>query len=140
VRVTWYDGGLKPPRPVELEPERQLGNDGIIFTGDKGTILSGFTGGPKLVPESKNAAFTPPAKTMPRSTGHYQEWIRASKGGPAANCEFGFGSLLTEVALLGNLAVRMNRELYWSPEDLRITNDAEANEYINPPYRAGWSL
>jgi predicted dehydrogenase len=140
VRVTWYDGGLKPPRPSGMEPAEKLGEDGILFLGDRGVILSGFTGGPKLVPNSKNAGFTPPPKTMPRSAGHYMEWINACKGGPPANCNFEFGSLLTEVALLGNLAVRMERELYWSPEDLRITNDAEANQFINPPYRSGWSL
>ncbi len=140
VRVTWYDGGLKPPKPPEMDADKKLDEDGIIFIGDKGTILSGFTGGPRLVPESKNASFTPPPKTHERSSGHYQEWIAACKGGPPAKCNFDFGSLLAEVALLGNLAVRMDGELYWSPEDMRITNNAAANQYVNPPYRTGWSL
>ncbi len=140
VRVSWYDGGVKPPKPPEMEPERALGNDGILFVGDKGTILSGFTGGPKLVPESRNADFQPPAKTLERTVGHYIEWVAACKGGKPAHCNFNFGGLLTEVALLGTLAVKTGKQLNWDPANLRITNDEAANQLINPPYRAGWSL
>ena len=89
-RVTWYDGGLKPPRPLELEPGRELGGDGILFVGTKGTILSGFSGGPELLPASRNARFRPPTKKLERTAGHYEEWISACKGGPPAKCEFGF--------------------------------------------------
>jgi len=140
VQVTWYDGGLKPPRPPELEAGRSLGRGGILFIGDKGTILSGFTGGPRLLPESRNARFHPPRKRIPRSIGHYREWIEASKGGPPANCEFGFGSFLTEIALLGNLAVRTGKYLEWDSGEMKITNDAGANWFLQEPYRSGWSL
>lgn len=140
VRVTWYDGGLQPPRPPELEPERALGSGSIIFVGDKGTILSKFTGGPALLPEKRNLEYQPPEKTIPRSIGHYDEWIAACKGGEPAKCEFGFGDLLTEIVLLGNLAVRTGRLLYWDPENMRITNDEDANRFISEPYREGWSL
>jgi len=131
-RVTWYDGGLKPPCPVDLR------GDGILFIGDKGVILSGFTGGPRLLSEA--AAFTPPEKTLPRTPGHYPEWIAACKGGKPASCEFGFGALLTETALLGVIAVRTGKRLEWDAAAGRFTNDADANALIAPAYRSGWSL
>ena len=140
VRLTWYDGGLKPPRPVELEAKRELGADGLIFVGEKGVILSGFYGGPSLVPESRNAEFTHPPKTIPRSIGHYQEWIEAAKGGKPANCEFGFGSLLTETALLGVIAQRTGKYLTWDAAAMRITNDAAANELVAGACRTGWCV
>jgi predicted dehydrogenase len=134
VRLTWYDGGLKPPCDVELRA------DGILFIGDKGVLLSGFTGGPRLLPESRMKSFTPPAKTLARTAGHYAEWIAACKGGKPASCEFGFGALLTETALLGSIAVRTGKRLSWDAAAARITNDADANALVAPPYRGGWSL
>ncbi len=97
VQVHWYEGGLKPWSPEPLK------NDGILFVGEKGILHSGFSGGPRVLGKPD---FTAPPKTMPRSTGHYQEWIRAAKGGPAAFCEFGFGAQLTEIALLGVEAIK----------------------------------
>lgn len=129
VRVIWYDGGLKPPRPVDLPSGRQLGNDGILFVGNKGVLLSGFTGRPQLLPESRQASFDPPPKTLARSSGHYTEWIEAAKGGKPAKCEFGFGSQLAEMALLGCLAVRSGQYLTWDAAAGR-TNSAEANALI----------
>ncbi|MBI4877346.1 MAG: Gfo/Idh/MocA family oxidoreductase [Acidobacteria bacterium] len=130
VRVTWFDGGLKPPSPVDLPAA------GILFAGDKGLLLSGFTGGPKLLSEAPS--FTPPAKTLPRTAGHYQEWIAACKGGKPASCEFGFGAQLTEIALLGSIAVRIGKRLEWDAAAGRFTNNVEANALIAPPYRTGW--
>jgi predicted dehydrogenase len=140
VRMIWYDGGLKPPRPPEMEPDFQLDSSGMMFSGDKGVILSGYAGKPQLVPQARNREFTPPAKTIPRSIGHYEEWIEAAKGGKPANCEFGFGSLLTEVALLGVIAQRTGKYLAWDAEAMRITNDADANALVAGSYRAGWCV
>jgi hypothetical protein len=139
VRVTWYDGGLKPPRPLELEPGRELGGDGILFVGSKGTILSGFSGGPELIPASRNARFQAPRKKLERTTGHYEEWIAACKGGQPARCEFGFGTYLTELTLLGNLAARTGKYLEWDPVEGKVTNEPDANKFIQEPGREGWS-
>ena len=139
VRLTWYDGGLKPPSPADLEPGRQLPNSGILFLGQKGTILSGFSGGPQLLPESRNARFQPPKKRMQRTEDHYGEFVAACKGGPPAMCEFGFGTYLTELTLLGNLAVRTGKSLTWDPVE-GTTNDAEANEFLEEPCRPGWEI
>ncbi len=140
VRVNWYDGGLRPPSPTGMQPGKILGGDGLMFVGDKGVLLSGFSGGPRLVTEAQRQSFTAPPKTLIRSSGHYTEWIDAAKGGKPANCEFGFGSLLTETALLGVIAQRTGAYLEWDSEQGRIANNAEANLLVNPPYRQGWSL
>ncbi len=134
VRVTWYDGGLKPPSDVDLPVS------GILFVGDRGVLLSGFSGGPRLLPESRMKSFTPPPPSLPRTPGHYSEWIAACKGGKPASCEFGFGALLTETALLGCIAVRTGKRLVWDAAAGRITNDEGANALVAPPYRSGWSL
>src|SRR5262249_46627936 len=86
VKLTVYDGGFRPPRPIELEDGRQMGgrdNEGLLFVGDTGTILCGFNGAnPKMIPDSKMQAFQQPPKTLPRSKGNDREWIEACKGGP----------------------------------------------------------
>ncbi|MCX6631093.1 MAG: hypothetical protein NTW28_26065 [Candidatus Solibacter sp.] len=137
----WYDGGVTPPRPEGMDPKRRMPIDGMYFSGEKGVIWSGFTGGPSVLGDELKRSFAPPAKTVARTTDHYLEWIAAAKGGPPANCNFEFGSLITEVALLGVIAQRSpNRHLDWDSGNLRIPNDAAANEFVQPSYRNGWSL
>jgi hypothetical protein len=103
-------------------------------------LLSGFTGGPRLLPERRHREFTAPAQTVRRSPGHYTEWTTACKGGPPPNCHFGFGALLTEVALLGTIAQRTGRYLEWDPEALILTNDPEAQRLVHPPSRQEWGV
>ena len=82
VKLTWYDGRLKPPCPDELEGDAQLAEEGLMFIGDRGTILCGFNGGnPRLIPEAKMKAYTQPPKTLPRSSGNEREWLDPCKGG-----------------------------------------------------------
>ena len=140
VRLTWYDGGIKPPRPLGLDAAEPWGGDGLMFVGDKGVMLSGFTGGPHLVTAAQKASFNPPPKTLERSQGHYEEWIAAAKGGPPAKCNFEFASLIAEAALLGVIAQRTGKVLTWDAENMRIPNDSAANELVGAEYRRGWSL
>lgn len=141
LRMHWYDGGVKPPIPMDMQPGKTLPGSGLMFVGEKGVLVAGFTGGEhQLMPESRAKEFTPPAPSLPRSTGHYQEWISAAKGGSPASCEFQFGSLLTETALLGTIAQRTEKSLDWDPQRLRFPNDPEASVLLNPPYRKGWKL
>jgi predicted dehydrogenase len=141
VRLHWYDGGVKPPIPAAMPSGKVLPNEGCLYVGDQGVLLTGFSGGEHhLLPESRAKSFAPPAKTLPRSAGHYQEWLSACKGGPAASCEFTFGSLLTEVAILGTIAQRTQKSLDWDPRRMRFPNDPEASALLNPPYRKGWKL
>jgi predicted dehydrogenase len=146
VKFTWYDGGLKPPRPEELEAGRAFkgeeGDEGMLFVGDRGKILCGFNGSdPKLIPQSKMDSYQQPAKTLPRSPGNEREWLDACKGGkakPGANFEF--EGMVTETLLLGNVSTRLAQKLSWSREELRITNVAGAEKYIRPERRSGWDI
>jgi hypothetical protein len=142
VTVYWYDGGIKPPRPSELEENRDWPEEGNLYVGSKGKIL-GYVDGGRIIPESKMQSYTPPPKTLARSdykniaTG---EWIAACRGGLKASCNFDVGGLLAEVVLLGNIALRRGRKLYWDAAGMKFTNDQEANKYVQEPYRDGWRL
>jgi len=143
VKLAWYDGGLLPPRPAELEDPQNLDKEGLMFVGDRGTILCGFTGeNPKLIPDAKMQVFQQPAKTLPRSPGNEREWLDACKGGkakPGANFEF--SAVVTEALLLGNVALRHpGKKLQWDGPGLKITNVPEANALLHYPYRAGWQI
>ena len=143
VRLHWYDGGLLPPRPPELEPDRELSReDGLIFVGDKGKMYVEGWGGhsPRLIPEARMAAYERPPKTLPRSIGHHREWVEACKGGAPAQSNFDFAGPLTEAVLLGTISVRVGKRLQWDAQNMTVTNAAEANQYVNPPYRDGWTL
>jgi predicted dehydrogenase len=141
LRLHWYDGGLRPHRPVELPPRVPLPGAGVLFVGTQGKMLTRYSGEkPVLLPEKRFQDFQPPPKTLPRSIGHYREWVQAAKGGPTPTCSFELGSRMTEVALLGTLAARTARYLEWDSVNLAVTNDTEANRLVNPPYRGGWSL
>jgi len=137
VTVTWWDGGMKPPRPEELEPDRQFAEgDWLLIVGDKGKMLHH-----RLIPDKRAREFGKPPRVLPRSPGHYVEWINACKGGPPAGSNFvDHAAHLAEVVLLGNIAIRTGEKLYWDADNLRFTNSEKANALINPPYRSGWSL
>jgi predicted dehydrogenase len=140
----WYDGGLLPARPEELEADRPLdAEDGIIFVGDKGKILVRGWGGesPRLIPDSKHREFKYPAKTLPRSIGHHNEWVQACKQGTPTASHFGFAGPLTEAVLLGSIAIRSGGEkLLWDSANLKVSNSPEATALLHYPYRQGWSL
>ena len=115
--------------------------------GDMGTIMHGShgAGGVRIVPGATMKAYKRPEKTIPRvprgSAGHEQDWVRACKDGKPASSTFDYGGPLTEMVLLGVLAMRLkDTPLEWDPVNLKITNHDEANKYVNPPYRQGWSL
>jgi predicted dehydrogenase len=141
VKITWYDCGLYPPRPEELEPGEKLDGNGILFIGSKGKLLmAGWSGSPRLLPRSRMKEFTPPAKTLPRLASHDRAWIDAAKGGPKATSNFDHGSLLTEIVLLGQLAVRTGEKLHWDDQALKATNCAAADPFIRSEYRPGWGV
>jgi predicted dehydrogenase len=143
VKLTWYDGRLRPLRPDELEDGQEMGeeNEGLLFVGTNGTIMCGFSGeNPRLIPESKMKAFNQPPKTLPRSIGHDREWIEACKGGKPAGANFEFAGPITETLLLGNVALRSGKKLYWDGPNMKATNEPAANQCVNFEYREGWRL
>jgi len=138
VTLTWYDGANNPPRPEELEEGRNLPGQGGVYYGDKGTLLAPHMGTPTLIPYSKGFKF--PEPFLPRDINHYQEWIRACKGGPKPSANLDYSGPLTETILLGNIAALAGRKLSWDGSKLKITNIPEANKYLRRKYRSGWSL
>jgi predicted dehydrogenase len=143
VKLVWYDGGKLPPRPPELEQERRMESNGILFVGDKGKLLGpSHAGAPRLIPESRMKEFGIPPKMLERSIGHHKEWIQACKDNnpKGALAGFKYSGPFTESLLVGNLAVRLARKIEWDAENMRATNIPEADNYITKFYRAGWTL
>jgi predicted dehydrogenase len=146
--LTWWDGGLMPTRPAELEVGRKMGDEdgGVLLIGSHATLMAGCYGrSPRLIPETRMQGFRPPAKTLERvlngEDGHEQDWIRACKGGKPASSNFDYSGPLSEMVLMGNLAVRFpSRLLLWDGEAMQVTNDPEANAYVRRQYREGWQL
>ena len=143
VTVTWYDG-LRPPRPTALGREENLGDTegGVLIKGSDGMITGGTYGQrPHLVPESRMKDFQAPPKTLPRVKGNHEgDWTDAIKNNRQAGASFAYSGPLTEVALLGNIAKRMDTKLTWDGAAMQVTNMASANQYVRTTYREGWSL
>ncbi len=143
VKLTWYDGGLRPATPDDLEPGRTLSRDGhgILFIGDKGKILCGGWGGtPRLIPESAMKAYQRPPKTIPRVAGHHRDWLNACKGGKPSSTNFDNIGVMVEAVLMGVIALRVPGRLEWDGPNMKCTNSDAANEFVRSPYREGWTL
>ena len=122
---------------------KELEDNGSLFIGDKGKIITGVYGEkPRLLPESTMADYTRPPKVVPRVPGNdpYLDWIRACKGGPKAASNFDVSGPFSEWALLGNLALRTGMNIEWDSAALRVTNHPEANALIKGHYRSGWGI
>lgn len=150
VNVTWYDGGRQPRMLKQLKdgngkPLEPKYRGGQLFVGTKGMLLSKYTSH-ILLPAKKFAEYKAPAPTIPSSPGHHKEWMDACKGktkigqpgGP--QCHFGYSAILTEAVLLGNVAYRSGKTIYWDAKSLRATNAPEADKFIRKEYRKGWDL
>ena len=139
--LRWYDGGLRPAVPADLLEGLALERRGVLFIGDRGAVVTGGAGGnPRLLPESrfKDTEKLPP--TLPRSKGHHRDWLDACKGGPPAGSHFEYGARLTELGLLGVLALRLGKRIDWDAERMEARGLPEAEPIINGRYRAGWEL
>jgi len=142
-KLFWYDGGYYPPREVgELPEGREYPDNGTILVGDKGK-LSFYGAGPRLLPEEKMKDFKRPAPSIPRcESDHFQEWVTACKGGRPAFSNFDHAGPLTEMVLLGNLAIRagVGKRVEWDGPPMKCTNLPELNRLVQREYRAGWTL
>jgi predicted dehydrogenase len=142
VQMTWYDGGLMPPAPAELPSGARLPDNGVLYVGGKGKMFHSSHGGmPALLPSVLHDEAARVKKTMKRSPGHYEEWVEGCKGGPSPMSNFNYAGLLTEIVLLGVLALKApGRRLEWDRENLRIKNAPELNPLVHIEYRKGWAL
>jgi predicted dehydrogenase len=142
VKMTWYEGGLMPPTPSEMPQGTRLDGNGVLYVGSKGKMHHGSHGGmPQLLPASLHEQAELVPQTMARSPGHYEEWLLACKGGPKPVSNFDYAGPLTEIVLLGVLALRApGQRLEWDSANLRVKNLTHVNDFIHTEYRKGWSL
>lgn len=140
MRLTWYDGGLKPAAPEALGGV-ELPRRGALYIGDRGVVLTSGSGtGPQVFPESLAASTPPPEPSLPRSDGHQREWLDACKGGPKAGSHFDRAAHLTEIVQLGILALRTGQPIEWDAGKLEARGLPEAEPLIRGTYREGWEL
>jgi predicted dehydrogenase len=143
ITMLWHSGIEKLPRPKEMDEEMKSVDTGAYVFGDKGAIKYGShgAGGVRIIPEEKMRAYKRPEKTIPRVGDHQQDWLQAIRNGTKAGSDFSYGGPLTELAMLGVIGIRLpGVKLEWDAQNMRFTNSAEANQLVNPPYRAGWTL
>ena len=143
VAVYWYEGTLagsfKPPAGLTAE---DIGGHNEIFVGTKGFMgTSGRGESVHLLPVDKMQDYKKPDPVLKRSPGHFEDWIRACKGGEAACSNFSISGPYAEWMLLGAISWRFpNQKLLWDGKHLRFTNNEKANEHIKPKFRKGWEL
>ena len=143
VKLTWYDGGLKPNKPEELGDEELNKEGGALLIGSKGKLLYDTYGfKPRLLPKSLHESFGKPPQKLPRIAGqaHEMNWADACKGKVEASCPFEYAARLTEVMLLGIVALRAGRKIYYDAPNMRVTNALQANDFLRREYRQGWSI
>ena len=148
VPLTWY-GGDTPPIPKGWDPANPFPNGGGIILGSKGSIVYGpvyssLPGKLKqiwLLPEELDRSYTRPAKTLPRPANHWMEWIECAKAGKQASADWLYGGPLTQVCLLGDIAIRHKGEmLRFDAKKEKFTNSDSANAMFTGPSRPGWKL
>jgi len=134
----------RTPHEQELDKWMRLisvGTNGSLFVGDKGMITTGTYGEwTRLIPVEKMRDYEFPPEMIPRSPGHYRDWINACKGGVPACSNFSVAAPFTEWIALGALAIKLNCKLEWDGEKMKVTNNSEANKLLNPKVRKGWKL
>lgn len=142
VTLTWYDGGMRPPKPEELEEDGvEMPAEGLLFVGDKGKILAGFQGQePRLIPKQRMESFEPPPETMERPIGELEQFLRACQGGRPSDASFEAVHPFAEAISIGNIALRVPGKLRWDAEAGRFPDSEEANRLMTREYRRGWEL
>ncbi len=136
----WYDGAKLPP--AQLFPGAKYDGNGVLVIGEHDTMLTNYEGGGVLRSGRTREDLKSVPELFPKHGNwdrcHYEEWIRACKGGPRAYSNFDTAGPVTETVLLGNVAIRAGRRIEWDSRKLRVTNVAEANRFIRNDYRPGW--
>jgi predicted dehydrogenase len=142
VKMTWYDGGLMPNKPEELGDEDLNRAGGALLIGSKGKLLHDTYGlKPRLLPKSLHESYGKPPQKLPRieNEDHEMNWVNAAKGKTETSCPFEYAARLTEVMLLGVVALRAGRKINYDGANMRVTNIAQANDFLRREYRQGWA-
>jgi predicted dehydrogenase len=143
VRLTWYDGGFMPQRPVEMGDVKLEGTGGVLYVGTRGKMLQDNTGArPRLLPVELHNEYGAPKERMPRvpNQAHEMNWVNAIKGTDTISCPFSYAAHLTEIMLLGVAAMRAGTRLQYDGPNMRVTNQVAANSVLTRDYRKGFEL
>jgi hypothetical protein len=143
VQFTWYDGNMKPnAEQLKLPEGEKVSGSGALVVGEKGSLYSDGDYGEKwhLLPKELTEEAAKVAETIPRSPGHFTEWVNACKGGKPAMSNFpDYSSLLTEIVDLGTIAQRIpDQKLEWDGKKLAFKNSPEATKLVKPVLPKGW--
>jgi predicted dehydrogenase len=141
VKLTWCDGGLLPHKPEEMGEEELNKEGGALLIGSKGKLLHDTYGmKPRLLPKSLHDSYGKPPQKLVRipNEAHEMNWVNAAKGKTQASSPFEYAARLTEVMLLGVVALRAGKKIQYDGANMRVTNDALANDYLKRDYRQGW--
>jgi len=142
VKLTWYDGGLLPKKPIEIGEEELNKTGGALLVGSKGKLLHDTYGkNPRLLPKSLHDSFGKPAQKLPRipNENHEMNWAEAAKGKTQPSCPFSYAAQLTEVMLLGIVALRAGKKIEYDAKNMRVTNVPAANEFLQREPKPGSS-
>jgi predicted dehydrogenase len=144
VTLTWYDGGLMPSKPAEMAEDDQFNpGGGALLIGTKGKLVHDTYGAkPRLLPASLHKSFGVPPQKLPRipNENHEMNWAAAAKGQGQPSSPFDYAAKLTEVMLLGIVALKVGRKIEYDGTNMRVTNIPSANEFLRREPRSGWSL
>jgi Oxidoreductase family, C-terminal alpha/beta domain/Oxidoreductase family, NAD-binding Rossmann fold len=138
----WYDGGMKPATPDELNASgASLEREGLMFVGDKGKIIGGFRGENPVIYSGNASAATAgtPATEIPGEDPN-NVWINAFKNKTQSPGSFIYAGPVTETILLGAVALRAGKKVNYDTVNMKITNIPEANQYLVREYRKGWEM
>ena len=148
LRMTWYDGDMTPPTPPELGAEELNGEGGILYLGTRGKMLQDTYGlNPRILPKAKHDATRIPARILPRIPGgmggHEVNWLESIQGTQQISSPIEFAARLTEVMLLGVVALRAGAKIHYDGPAMRITNTVmpegrNFNDLLTREYRTGW--
>jgi hypothetical protein len=139
----WYDGGMKPHTPEELEVDgKDLPSEGMLFVGDKGKILGGFRNeDPVLLPESKMKSYLQGQPLTKEAVDRNDDtWIDAFKDKKQSSGSFLLAGPISETINLAAVALRAKKKVIYDSSKLEITNMPEANQYLRREYRKGWEI
>jgi hypothetical protein len=140
----WYDGGMKPRLPKEVEAHKvEMDREGILFVGDRGTIMAGFHGqNPRLFAEGQTKPLImDESSSRATSRGErHSAWLQACRGGDPSPGSFLHAAAITDAVNLGSVALRAGKKVLFDSEKMKITNDSEADKYLYREYRQGWEL
>jgi predicted dehydrogenase len=137
--LTWYDGG-KQPSP-EVTRVKRVASNGALVIGEHGRLFIPELGKmPIAMANDEKESLALPELMPPPERTHWGEWVHACKTGEATSSDFDYGAALCDIALLGNIALRVGEKLEWDAQSHRITNVAAANELLRRNYRDGWQL